>query len=221
MTEEGAVPPLPPQPATGTVSRLLSEGSRGLLRRANRVMVPLHRNGVIAWLDSPIAGWQALITTTGARSGQPRPTPVNYVVIDGAAWLLAGYGDRTQWYRNLQADPRVELLRPGREPVATLAEEITDPAIRAWVIPRLLRSTGVAGLLTGTLPQRSTDADLLARTAWVPLIRLTPTDGESLHPGPDDPGGHGWLWRQGLVLSLTFVGWKVLRRLNLLRHWVA
>ena len=198
-----------------------SQAGKRVYRALNRVMVPLHRTGFIAWLDSPIAGWQALITTTGAKSGQPRPTPVNYVVIDDAAWILAGFGERTQWYRNLRADPHVELLRPGRDPVATFAEEVADPAIRARIIPRLLRSTGVPGLSIGTLPQRATDEELLRRTAGMPLVRLTPTQGEGLHPGPDDPGGHGWLWRQGLALGLTFIGWKVIRRLNLLRHWVS
>lgn len=203
------------------MSEAPGQGGRGFFRALNRVMVPLHQKGFIAWLDSPVAGWQALITTTGVKSGQPRPTPVNYVVMDEAAWLLAGYGERTQWYRNLRVDPHVELLRPGRDPVATLAEEITDPAVRARVVPRLLRSTGVAGLSIGTLPQRATDEELVGRTAAMPLIRLTPMDGDGLHPGPDDPGGHGWLWRQGLALGLTFFGWKVVRRLNLLRHWVS
>ena len=26
----------------------------------------------------------------------------------------------------------------------------------------------------------------------MPLVRLAAADGEGLHPGPDDPGGHGW-----------------------------
>jgi deazaflavin-dependent oxidoreductase (nitroreductase family) len=203
------------------VTEAPSQSGKGFYRALNRVMVPLHRKGFIAWLDSPVAGWQALITTTGAKTGQPRPTPVNYVVIDDAAWILAGYGERTQWYRNLRAEPHVELLRPGRDPVTTLAEEVADAEIRARVIPRLLRSTGVAGLSIGTIPQRATDEELLRRTAGMPLIRLTPTHGDGFHPGPDDPGGHGWLWRQGLALGLTFIGWKVIRRLNLLRHWVS
>jgi deazaflavin-dependent oxidoreductase (nitroreductase family) len=194
---------------------------KGFYRVLNRVMVPMHQKGFMVWLDSPLAGWQALITTTGAKSGQPRPTPVNYVIVDDAAWLLAGFGEGTQWLRNLRADPWVQLQRPGRDPITTHAEEVTDPGVRARVIPRLLRSTGVAGVTIGTIPQRATDEELVARAAAMPLVRLTPADGGELHPGPDDPGGHGWLWRQGLVLGMTFIGWKVLRRLNLLRHWVS
>jgi deazaflavin-dependent oxidoreductase (nitroreductase family) len=203
------------------VTNAPGQGGKGFYRVLNRVMVPLHQKGFMAWLDSPVAGWQALITTTGAKSGQSRPTPVNYVVMDDVAWILAGFGEGTQWLRNLRADPRVQLQRPGRDPIATHADEVTDPEIRARVIPRLLRSTGVAGVTIGTIPQRATDEELVRRAAGMPLVRLTPLEGDGLHPGPDDPGGHGWLWRQGLVLGLTFIGWKVLRRLNLLRHWVA
>jgi hypothetical protein len=63
-------------------------------------------------------------------------------------------------------------------------------------------------------PFRSTDEQLLAVTAWVPLIRLAP-EGGNLVAGPDDPGGLGWVWRQAVVLA---IGAVLVRRLRGLRR---
>src|SRR5882757_2618720 len=53
-----------------------------------------------------------LLTTTGRVSGQPRTTPMMYVVVDGRRLVIAsnaGAPADPQWYRNLAADPRVHV----------------------------------------------------------------------------------------------------------------
>ncbi|HEX5441777.1 MAG TPA: nitroreductase/quinone reductase family protein, partial [Ktedonobacterales bacterium] len=53
-----------------------------------------------------------LLTTTGARSGQPHTTPMTYV-IDGDRVLViasnAGAVRHPDWYRNLVANPEVTV----------------------------------------------------------------------------------------------------------------
>jgi deazaflavin-dependent oxidoreductase (nitroreductase family) len=205
---------LPPPPAPGGTAKALSDASRTLFRYGNRyAMVPFHRAGLAAWLGNPLTGWQCLVTTTGRRSGLPRHTPLGYLVADGAAWVMAGYGPATLWYRNVVADPRVTLLLPGRPPIAALATEATDPSTRARIIPPLARSMALPGAMIGCLPATSTDERILACVAWVPLVRIAPTDGSSLAAGPDDPGGLGWTWRQALAVGATIAGVRALGRL--------
>jgi len=178
-------------PELAPTVRAISDASRTLFRYGNRYfMVPLHRAGLAAWLGSPLAGWQCLLTTTGRRSGLPRHTPLNYLIADGAAWVVAAYGPTALWYRNVLDDARTTLLLPGRPPVATLASEVRDPSMRARIIPALARS--MAG-------------------SDVPLVRIDPADGSALAAGPDDPGGLGWVWRQALAASITVVGIRALR----------
>ena len=144
MTEP---PPLPAQPELSPIAARLSEASRQAFRHANRAfVVPWHRAGLSAWLGNPLTGCQLLLTTTGRRSGVPRHAPLGYIVTDGAAWVMAGYGTSTQWYRNLQADPNVQLLLPGRPPIAAVADEVRDRQVRATIIPRLARSMPLPGL---------------------------------------------------------------------------
>ena len=70
-----------------------------------------------------------LLTTTGSRSGQPTNRPLVYL-IDGDELILIGsnYGrpGHPAWFRNLIADPRVEVVA-GKRSGAYEARQITDP----------------------------------------------------------------------------------------------
>ena len=73
-------------------------------------------------------GRQALVlTTTGARSGEPRVSPLAYSK-DGDRWIVTaskgGAPRHPSWYRNLEADPRADI-EVGREriPVRAAAAE--------------------------------------------------------------------------------------------------
>ncbi len=212
--EDSTTPPpgtITPPPELAGPLKALSDASRAAFRYGNRYgMIPFHRAGLAAWLGNPLTGWQCLVTTIGRRSGRPRYTPLGYMVTDGAAWVMAGYGPSTLWYRNILEDPRVDLLLPGRPPIAALATEARDPSIRARIIPALCRSMALPGALTGCFPPTSTDERILGCVSWVPLVRIAPADGSALAAGPDDPGGLGWTWRQVLAVGATIVGIRAL-----------
>jgi deazaflavin-dependent oxidoreductase (nitroreductase family) len=77
-----------------------------------------------------------LLTTTGAKSGQPRSLPLLYVT-DGDRLILiaSNYGKKSHpaWYRNLTANPQVKVLA-GKRSGTYVAGEITEPhdRERAW-----------------------------------------------------------------------------------------
>jgi deazaflavin-dependent oxidoreductase (nitroreductase family) len=191
-----------------------SKANRARLRAAfrvfNRLMSPALRAGLGPWLGSPLGGWLLLLRTRGRKSGQWRDVPLSYLIADGSVWVMSGMGAGSHWLRNIDADPLVEVVLPGRSLrcVATLADEAT----RRRVLPRLARVVGLPGYLGGVDPYRGTDARNLAALSNVPLIRLQPFAGP-LTAGPDDPGGLGWLWRQPLVLLVTVILAGSLRRL--------
>ena len=51
----------------------------------------------------------ALLETTGRRTGRPRRTPVCDGLDGQTFWLVAQRGRRADWVRNIQADPRVRV----------------------------------------------------------------------------------------------------------------
>jgi hypothetical protein len=196
-------PPLPPPPDLDAPAREASRVAQVAFRVLNpRSTVPIIRSGLGAWMGTPIGGWLLVIRVRGRKSGLGHDIPLSYLVEDGCAWVMAGFGPQTQWYRNLLVDPHVELVLPGRPPMRAIAEEVRNREIRARIVPHLVRATGVPGYMAGADPFRAQPERILEVTSWVPLIRLRP-EGEPLLVGPDDPGGHGWIWRQVVVLTLS------------------
>ncbi len=171
-------------------------------------MVPAQRAGLGAWVSTPLGGWILLLRVRGRKSGIMRDTPLNYLIEGGAVWVMAGFGQRTEWYRNLLADPAVEVRLPGRR-FACTAEEVADPAVRSRMIPRLVRATGLPGTMVVVSPWTTPDETILDATGWVPLVRIRARDGSPIEPGPDDPGGHAWVWRQALVLVGVVLAWRL------------
>jgi deazaflavin-dependent oxidoreductase (nitroreductase family) len=73
------------------------------------------------------------ITVTGRRTGNAITLPVWFVLEDETVWLLPVRGSRSQWFRNLQADPTV-TVRAGRGHFTATARLVTDPhAVQAVV----------------------------------------------------------------------------------------
>lgn len=165
--------------------------------------VPLLRAGLGPWIGTPIGGYLLLLRARGRTSGIVREAPLSYFVAEGAAWVCAGFGPTTQWYRNILADPGVEVILPGRM-VACVAEEVLDPEVRRRMIPALVHAVGMPGALGGVDPRHATDEQILEAYGWVPLIRLRPV-GSPIAAGPDDPGGTAWIWRQVVIVWVILV----------------
>jgi deazaflavin-dependent oxidoreductase (nitroreductase family) len=95
---------------------------------------------------------QTLLETTGRASGLPRRTPVGGRRVGDSFWLVSEFGERSQYVRNIKADPRVRVRIRGRWHTGTahlLPDD--DPVARLRGLPSL-NSVGVramgAALLT-------------------------------------------------------------------------
>jgi deazaflavin-dependent oxidoreductase (nitroreductase family) len=79
-----------------------------------------------------------LLTTIGAKSGQPRLSPLSCRRIDGKLLIIAGYGGadtNPSWVYNLRANPRAHVELAG-ESFDVTAREV-PPAERDDIIPKL------------------------------------------------------------------------------------
>lgn len=79
---------------------------------------------------------QAVLETTGRHSGLPRRTPVGGKRDGDTFWLVSEYGERSNYVRNLMADPRVRLRHRGhwRTGTANLLRE-DNPVDRLRKLP--------------------------------------------------------------------------------------
>jgi deazaflavin-dependent oxidoreductase (nitroreductase family) len=78
-----------------------------LLRWFFRAPVALYRMGL-----GGLMPMQLMLTTSGRKSGQPRRAVVDVLQHDRATdtyYVVSAYGERSDWYRNLQANPAVRV----------------------------------------------------------------------------------------------------------------
>lgn len=97
---------------------------------------------------------QTVLETTGRVSGLPRRTPVGGRLLGDSFWLVSEYGEKSQYVRNIQANPRVRVRVKGRWHTGTahlLPDD--DPRARLKQLP-LLNSTAVRAFGTGLLTVR-------------------------------------------------------------------
>lgn len=146
---------------------------RRFFRVFNRFMLLLWDLGlgpmVNAW--PAIGGRIMVITHIGRRSGQRHRTPVNYAPMGEAVLCIAGFGRQCDWYRNLLADPRVEVQLP-RERWAGLAEDVSDAPERASWLRQVLIASGFAAYLAGINPRRMSEAELERLAEEYRLVRI-------------------------------------------------
>ncbi|MFF2187987.1 nitroreductase/quinone reductase family protein [Streptomyces sp. NPDC058155] len=86
-------------------------------------------------LSSRMPG-QILLETTGRTSGLPRRTPVGGSRVGQQFWLVSEYGDKSQYVRNILADPRVRVRIKGTWHTGTahpMPED--DPRARLRTLP--------------------------------------------------------------------------------------
>ena len=109
-----------------------------------------------------------VLRSTGAKTGAPRDVPLGYLTDgDDVILIASNYGQprNPAWYRNLVANPKVEVLA-GKRSGTYKATEITDPSERdrIWNL---------------ALDQYAGYADYEARASdrTIPLVRLERATG--------------------------------------------
>ncbi len=100
-----------------------------------------------------------VIRHCGRKSGKEYLTPVNYAVVDGEVYCMAGFGPGTDWYRNLLVHPQAEIWLPeGRR--RACAMEVSDSPQRLRLFREIAIASGFAAPLFGIDPRKLTDEQM-------------------------------------------------------------
>jgi deazaflavin-dependent oxidoreductase (nitroreductase family) len=97
---------------------------------------------------------QTLLETTGRTSGQPRRTPLGGSRVGDEFWFVSEFGEKSQYVKNIKANPRVRVRIRGRwhEGTAHLVPD-DDPHERLRSLPQF-NSFGVRTFGTNLLSIR-------------------------------------------------------------------
>jgi deazaflavin-dependent oxidoreductase (nitroreductase family) len=167
----------------------------------NRGMLAVWRLGLGPWLSAwPKIGGQILVIShTGRVSGLKRRTPLNYAIVDGEVYIAAGFGSRSDWYRNLKVNPSVEVWLP-QGWWSGCAEEITDPEQRLTLLREVLIGSGVVAPMFGIHPKTMTGEQLDDATRTYKLLHIQRFEACT---GPGGPGDLAWVWPLATLLLLS------------------
>lgn len=107
----------------------------GALRFALRLPIHLYHLG-LGWLLAP-GGYPRflLLTHCGRKSGRLYEAVLEVVLYHRSTrtcFVVSGWGDKTDWYRNIQAHPAVRV-QVGRQSYAPVQHLLTvDQVLRTW-----------------------------------------------------------------------------------------
>jgi deazaflavin-dependent oxidoreductase (nitroreductase family) len=169
------------------------------------VSVPALGMGLGRYMSNPLTGYLMILRTRGRKTGRMRDAPLGYTIVDNHVYCMAGFGRPTHWFRNILADPNVEVILPSRA-FSGVAEEVTDPEERRRALVPLLRSMGAIAAMVGMgNPWRDSPEEIERKCEGMPLVRVRAT---GIAAGPEDPGGGYW------VVVWVVSGWWLLRMLR-------
>ena len=185
----------------------LEEQLRQGFKYLNRFMLLMWRLGLGPMLNMgpAMAGRYMVITHIGRKSGLKRRTPVNYAVVDDEVYCVAGFGSISDWYRNIIANPQVDVWLPDGWWTG-VAEEVTHPEVRLPLLREVLIGSGFAALAAGVDPNKMKDEELNAATKEYRLIHIRRV---AVRTGPDGPGDLVWVWP---VLVMVLLPLALFRR---------
>ncbi len=186
-----------------TIDPRLEEQLRQGFKYFNRFMLLMWRLGLGPMLNMgpAMAGRYMVITHTGRTSGMRHRTPVNYATVDDEVYCVAGFGSVSDWYRNIIANPQVEVWLPEGW-YAGIAEEVTHPEVRLPLLRAVLIGSGFAAYAAGVDPKQMSDGELDAVTKEYRLIHIRRVAART---GQDGPGDLVWVWPLATMILLLMV----------------
>ena len=188
-----------------TMDTQTEERLRQLFKQFNHFMMLVWRLGLGRWLNAwpSVGGRIMVITHTGRKTGKKRHTPVNYNVVDGQIYCTAGFGSKSDWYRNVAVEPQIEVWLPDGW-WAGVIEDANDNENRTELMRQVLIGSGAVAPLFGLDPGKMSDEELEKTTEGYCLLHVKL---EEARTGPDGPGELAWIWPLATLILLPLALW--------------
>lgn len=169
----------------------------------NKFMLSMWSLGFGKWMNvwPDVIGQIMVLRHVGRRSSVQHKTPVNYAIVGGELYCVSGFGEISDWYKNILKDPSVEVWLPDGW-WAGVAKDISDHEHFLPLVREVMIGSGFAAWLAGLQPKRMSDIELERLTAGYKLIHIR-RDRE--RTGTGGPGELAWIWPLIILLALPFL----------------
>jgi deazaflavin-dependent oxidoreductase (nitroreductase family) len=179
-------------------SKSSEEKMRQGFKNFNQLMLLMWRLGLGPWINlfPDVVGRIMVITHTGRKTGKKYRTPVNYAMVGGDIFCVAGFGSISDWYRNLATNTEVEVWLPNGWWTGT-AEELKNGELRLPLVRQVLVASGFASRFAGIDPKLASDESLSKATSSYHLFRIRLVAPRT---GTGGPGDLAWVWPLSTLL---------------------
>lgn len=180
---------------------------QGFKRYLNPFMLGMWRLGLGSWFRfwPEVTGNVMVLIHIGRKTGIKRHQPLNFAVVDDDIYCVAGFGAVSDWYRNIRANPNVELWLPTGWWTGVVSDVSHAPA-RTTLLRQVLIGSGFAAYAAGLNPRAMSDEALAAACESYRLLRIERTEART---GPGGPGEGAWVWP---LAAFGLLGLLFLRR---------
>src|SRR5574342_1146939 len=118
----------------------MSDLFRRIFRILNKCfMVPMFRLGFGPIFGNPLSGYIMVLKTIGRKTGRVRYVPVNYTIYKGDVYCISGWRKSSDWYKNLYANPEIEIILPGGTLYARM-NETCNPDEKGLIARQVLKN---------------------------------------------------------------------------------
>jgi deazaflavin-dependent oxidoreductase (nitroreductase family) len=175
----------------------------------------LYKIPLIVWrlgfgpiLSHPALGGNKMLVLTswGRVSKLPRHTMVSYTITNESVYVVSGWGERSDWVKNLLANPEV-TVQVGRKTFSAHARRVEKESEVREIALSLFQSGGdshFAAWLEALEIEYSLD-DLMAKRERVYFVGFDPVEEAGPPPLKADLM---WVW--GLVFGIVVLLWVIL-----------
>lgn len=160
-----------------------------LAKKLFKTPVLLYRLG----LGKLFGNYILILSTTGRVTEKTHRTPVEYFFHEGKYYIISGFGERPDWYQNIQARPQVTIQNGYETLCATARPPQSDDEWEA--VQLYLTQSPIGKLLMAKHDEELPDSDLADQVRHWPVFTLEPADGPCPPPQETD-----LLWAWPLIL---------------------
>jgi deazaflavin-dependent oxidoreductase (nitroreductase family) len=128
-----------------------------------------------------------MLTTIGRKSGLPRTNGVSYMPVGDNYIIFAGWGVKSDWYKNLLANPDV-TIQVGSKKIKDTAKPVDDAARRRDLMLQMRKRSGQCGppepvrsvlKATGLFDYEGELDMAVKQEGQLPVVEIIPTSGAS------------------------------------------
>lgn len=123
-------------------------------------------------------GWMlppnmVVLTTYGRKSQAPRSTMLEFFNVDGTIYIASGWGEKSQWYKNLLANSLVTVQPVQGQIIYGEAQRVTDDEELVRVMRQ--QQSPLWAVYLANYGIEDDEADFLAKKERLHIIRIVDT----------------------------------------------